>query len=100
MAITAEFRGAAAVKWYRSLNGRWFFKFAFAPEGGHIAIYCLSRPSLRGQDPDPHKTHVFSTGKLCFTAGCEPREQQRAEELARQWAEYILGYRRTGIAQH
>jgi hypothetical protein len=33
-------------------------------------------------------------------AGRGPRDQARAEELAKQWAEYFLEYRRTGIVQN
>jgi len=105
MSITRFLRRAqaqepAGTKWYRSRDGRSLFKFGFAPEGDHIAIYCLAHPSLDGCDPDVNKTHLFSSGKICFIAGREPRTQSRAEELAQQWAEYFLEYRRTGIAQH
>jgi hypothetical protein len=85
---------------YLSLDRRWMFKFAFAPQDNEIAVYCLEHPPLDGRDSDPHKTHKFDSGKLCFVVGRAPRDQARAEELAAQWAEYILEYRRTGIAQH
>jgi hypothetical protein len=78
---------------------RSIFKFSFAPEGDHIAVYCFSHPSLGGRDPDPRKTHLFDSGKLCFIAGREPRDLDRARELAAQWSEYFLQYRRTGVAQ-
>jgi hypothetical protein len=100
MSLTNTLRGPADIRVYRSSNGQSFFKFAFAPEADHVAIYCLAHPPLEGRDPDPNKTHLFSSGKLCFVAGREPRDQSRAEELARQWAEYFLEYRRTGITQH
>jgi hypothetical protein len=88
------------IKHYRSRDGGSIFKFAFAPEENHIAIYCLAHPPLNGRDTDVNKTHLFSSGRLCFVTGREPRDQARAEQLAQQWAEYFLEYRRTGIAQH
>jgi|SRR6266487_4491429 len=100
MSILSILKGPAMTKHYRSRDGRWHFTFGFAPKNGHIAIYCLAHPPLDGRDPAANKTHMFSDGELCFTAGCEPRDQSRAEELAQQWAEYILEYRRTGIAQY
>ena len=87
------------IKHYRSENGKYLFTFRLVEQEDHIDIYCLRRPSLRGQDPDPHKTHLFPSGKICFVAGREPEDQERAEELAKQWAEYFLEYRRSGVAQ-
>ena len=99
MSIIHILKGPAMTKYYRSKDGGSIFKFGFAPEGDHIAIYCLAHPPLDARDPDPNKTHLFSSGKVCFVAGREPRDQSRAEELGQQWAEYFLEYRRTGIAQ-
>src|SRR4051794_24256439 len=99
MSILNLIRGAAVAKIYRSRDGQSYFKFRFTPEGDHIAIYCLAHPALNGRDPDPHKTHLFSSGKVCLVAGREPQDQPRAEELAQQWAEYFLEYRRTGVVQ-
>jgi hypothetical protein len=86
-------------KHYRSKDGSAIFQFTFAPEAGGIGVWCLSHPSLDGCDTDPHKTHIFPSGRLCFAEGHAPRTQRRAEELAQQWGEYILEYRRTGRAQ-
>ena len=99
MSINDTLKGPASVKYYRSTDGRFLFKFAFAPEGDHIAIFCLSHPSLDGRDPSVHKTHLYSSGQVCFVAGREPRNEARAEALAKQWAEYFLEYRRTGVPQ-
>jgi hypothetical protein len=88
------------VKDYRSEDGNHYFTFHFVQQPGYVDIYCLKHPSLNGQDPDPHKTHLFSSGKLCFVAGHEPTTQERAEELAKQWAEYFVEYRQTGVEQH
>lgn len=88
------------LKLYRSRDGSSIFKFVFTPEGDHVAIYCLGHPPLNGRDADPNKTHLFSNGRICFVAGREPGDQARAENLAQQWAEYFLEYRRTGIPQH
>jgi hypothetical protein len=90
----------SAKKYYRSEDGRYLFRFDFIPEGDCIEIHCLRHPGFAGRDPDVHKTHLYSSGKICFVSGREPRDQRRAEELAKQWAEYVLEYRRTGIAQH
>ena len=85
---------------YRSKNGQGYFNFRFKDQGDHIDIFCSGHPPLNGRDPDVNKTHLFSSGKLCFVSGREPRSQARAEELAAQWAEYYLEYRRTGITQN
>lgn len=86
-------------KHYRSKDGSSLFQFQFVPQDGELAVYCTSRPSLNGRDPDPHKTHLFPSGRLCFVEGRGPRDQGRAEDLAGQWAEYFLEYRRTGRTQ-
>jgi len=90
----------APIKAYRSMDGRSIFQFQFFRELDHIAVYCLLHPSLQGRDPAPHKTHLYASGKLCFVPGQEPRSQGRAEALAKQWAEYLLEYAKTGVAQH
>lgn len=100
MSILRILKGPPMIKLYRSKDGTAIFKFSFAPENDYIAISCLSHPSLNGRDPSVHKTHLFSSGRLCFVQGREPRSQDRAEQLATKWAEYFLEYRRTGIAQH
>ena len=84
---------------YRSRCGRHYFLFRFVRVGDHIDIYCTRRPPLNGQASDPHKTHLFSSGKVCLVKGREPRSKARAEELARNFAEYYLRYRRTGRAE-
>lgn len=86
-------------KTYRSRCGSHYFLFRFVPVGGRIAIYCRRKPSLNGRDANPHKTHLFASGQICLRAGREPRSHARAEELARDWAEYYLRYRRTGCAE-
>lgn len=86
-------------KRYRSKCGRHYFGFEFVDRGGHVDVYCQDHPSLNGRDSDPRKTHLYRSGKVCFIAGHEPGSQRRAEQLAAQWAEYFLEYRRTGIAQ-
>ena len=87
------------LKHYLSEDARHIYTFRFEPDGDHINIYCLRHPPLNGQDASAHKTHLFDSGKLCFIAGKEPRTQARAEQLAKQWAEYYLEYSRTGVAQ-
>ena len=92
--------GGGMTKWYRSRDGARLFKFGFTPEGDHFAVYCLVHPDLGDRDADSRKTHLFSSGRLCFAEGREPRDHAHAERLAQQWAEYFLEYRRTGIAQY
>src|SRR5205823_12282635 len=99
MSLKSILKGPPMTKWYRSKNGRGYFKFAFTPMADHIVVYCLAHPTLGGRDRDPHKTHLFSSGQLCFIPGQEPRTEERAEDLAQQWAEYFLEYVRTGIPQ-
>jgi hypothetical protein len=84
---------------YRSKDGAHSFRFRFVPSGDTIDVFCLAHPPLRGRDPHPARTHLFESGKLCFVSGREPRDQQRAQELAAQWAEYYLRYRETGVTE-
>lgn len=86
-------------KTYRSEDGRHLFCFGFDSNGDTIDVSCTRYPPLNGQDSSVHKTHLYSSGQLCFVSGREPRSRRRAEELAKQWAEYWLEYRRTGVAQ-
>lgn len=88
------------IKDYWSVDGNYHFKFRFAWQGDHVEVYCLQHPSLNGHDPSPHKTHLFDSGRLCFVDGRQPGNQQRAEQLAAQWAEYFVSYCRSGIAKH
>ena len=88
-----------SVRHYRSKNGRHYFTFKFVNQGGHIDIYCTRHPSLRGRSTTVIKTHLYSSGLVCFTSGREPQTQRRAEILAKQFSEYLLEYIRTGKAQ-
>ena len=92
-------RSGSLTRFYRSKDGQCYFNFKFVCRGGCVDIYCLLHPRLNGRDRDVNKTHLFSSGQLCFVSGREPSSQARAEELAAQWAEYYLEYRRTGITQ-
>lgn len=87
-------------KIYRSKNGSHYFTFKFVGRISHIVVFCTKHPSFNGQSSNPHKTHLFHSGKVCFIAGREPKTQSRAEELAAQWAEYFLDYRQTGKVQN
>ena len=84
---------------YRSKNGKHHFKFKFSKAGSHIEIFCTQHPSLNGRSSNPHKTHLFRSGRVCFVNGREPKTQAHAQELAAQWAEYYLEYRRIGQVQ-
>lgn len=95
--VTGKFSGVK--KFYRSQDGRHYFNFEFKDGGGHIDVQCNNHPSLNGRDSSASKTHLFSSGKVCFAGGREPRTQAEAEARAKQWAEYLLEYRRTGRAQ-
>lgn len=86
-------------KTYRSKNGQHYFEFDFINQGNYFDIYCTTHPSFNGKDSDPHKTHLFHSGKICFVAGKAPKSQFQAEKLASQWAEYFLNYRNTGQVQ-
>jgi hypothetical protein len=88
-----------ATETYRSKNGLHYFVFDFVEQGNHIDIYCTKHPSLDGQDSSVSKTHLYSSGKICFVEGKEPCGKWEAQSRAKQWAEYYLEYRRTGKAQ-
>jgi hypothetical protein len=85
---------------YRSRDGKHYFMFNFTPTADEVEVHCNRHPSLNGRDPDPRRTHIFSSRKLCFVSGRAPTTIGRARELARQWAEYLLEYIRTGEAQN
>lgn len=87
-------------KTYRSKNGSHYFTFEFVNKWGRIDVFCTKHPSFNGQSSNPHKTHLYHSGKVCFVKGREPKTQSRAEELAAQWAEYFLDYRQTGKIQN
>jgi hypothetical protein len=88
-----------AVETYLSMNGFHYFVFDFVAQGDHIDIYCTKHPSLNGQNSSVSNTHLYSSGKICFVVGKEPRTRWEAQKRAKQWAEYFLEYRRTGKAQ-
>lgn len=84
---------------YRSLDGRHLFTFRFERTSSEVEVFCSRHPDLGSRDTDTHKTHIFGSGKLCFVSGRAPQTMSRAQELARQWAEYLIDYIRTGVAQ-
>ena len=53
-----------------------------------VGVYCSRHPELGTRDSDTRKTHIFGSGKLCFVSGRALQTMSRAQELARQWAEY------------
>jgi len=97
--VTPGTYSSGTKKYYIAKDGRHHFNFKFVDRGGHIDIYCTHHPRLNGRDSDPATTHLFRSGKICFISGRQPRVQSRAEQLAAQWAEYFLEYRRTGQVQ-
>ncbi|RKY10508.1 MAG: hypothetical protein DRP56_00765 [Planctomycetota bacterium] len=90
----------STMKIYRSKNGGDYFNFKFVNRGHHFDVFCTKHPSFNGKSSNPHKTHLFHSGKVCFVEGREPKTRRRAEELAAQWAEYFLDYRQTGKIQN
>ena len=84
---------------YRSKNGLYYFDFDFVDQGKYIDIYCTRHPSFKGQDSSVRKTHLYYSGKICFVDGKEPRSLWEARRRAKEWAEYVLEYIRTGKAQ-
>lgn len=88
------------IQFYRSMDGDHYFTFRLVQQPTHLDIYAIYHPGLNGQDPSPHKTHLFPDGRVCIVAGREPRDVPSALELAKAWAEYFIEYRRTGVEQH
>ena len=86
-------------KTYRSKNGAYLFEFNFIDRDSHIEMYCTKHPSFNGQDKTPSECHLYRNGKISIVSGKEPHSRWRAEQLAAQWAEYFLEYRRTGKSQ-
>jgi hypothetical protein len=87
------------IKTYRSQDGRAYFVFRFEPVAGHVDVVCTRHPPLGGRDPGVGRTHLYSSGQVCFVSGREPRSQLEAERRAAEWAEYLLSYIRTGVAR-
>jgi len=85
---------------YRTLDGAHYFSFRVVQRNDYFDIFVEKHPGFNGQDTNPHKTHLFYDGRICIAAGAEPRDLPRALKLSKNWAEYLLEYRRTGIAQH
>jgi len=81
---------------YRSMDGRHWFVFVLKFTGRHIEPHCTRHPSLAGRDPSPSRTHLFSSGALCFQPGHEPRTVHEARQRCKEWAEYLIRYIRTG----
>lgn len=86
-------------KTYRSKDGLHFFVFVFIDSGNFIDIYCKRHPGFNGQSSSSKKCHLYPSGKISIVPGKEPTSQRRAEQLAAQWAEYFLEYRKTGKVQ-
>ena len=78
------------------VNGRHEFVIDLVPQSdGTIKIFAPICP------PDPYgdvvgKHHRFSTGEICVTASRAPRTFDKAEAIARYWAERYSGYVTTG----
>ena len=77
-------------------NNRYTFWFNFVDRGKFFDIYCTKRPSFNGKSKSVSKTHLYSSGKICFVAGKSPRTYWEAESRAKEWAEYFVEYRKTG----
>ena len=86
-------------KAYRSENGQHYFKFQFLNQRNYYIINCTEHPSFNGQSSSVEKTHLYSSGSICFVKGKEPRTIWEAESRAKEWAEYFLEYRKTGKAK-
>lgn len=84
---------------YRSADGRHDFNFEFVVGASEVTVYCTKYPVPKGRSQAAQRTHIFDSGKLCFVKERAPKTLKRAKELARQWAEYILEYAKTGVAQ-
>jgi len=84
---------------YRSLDGKHYFTFTLRQTFSEVEVYCSRHPSLNGRDDSPSKTHIFSSGKLCFVDGRAPTTIEIAKQRAKQWAEYLLEYIHTGTPQ-
>jgi hypothetical protein len=84
---------------YRSENGQHYFTFDLVDHGDYFDIECTRHPSLNGRDSSVSKTHLYSSGKICFVSGKEPSTLWEAKMRAKEWAEYIIEYAKTGKAQ-
>ena len=98
-AVIAKGKFNGDKKTYLTMNGLHFFWFEFIKKGDHFDIYCNKHPSLNGHSSSVSKTHLYSSGKICFVSGKEPRSELEAQKRAKEWAEYIAEYRKNGRAQ-
>ena len=63
---------------------------------GTFKIYAPICPrDPHGNDSNTH--HRYASGEICVAAGCEPDTLDRAEAIAKYWAEKYSAYVTTGI---
>ena len=74
---------------YMTKDGRHVFKFRIQDRGGRFEIVCVQHPPFGGATRNVHTTHLYSNGRICFTAGREPRSVDEAESRAAEWAEFF-----------
>jgi hypothetical protein len=64
------------------------------PDGTIKVLAPIAPPDPRGKGAGAH--HRYPTGEVCVAAGRAPRTFDRAEAIARYWAERYSAYLATG----
>jgi len=84
----------AVVKHYRHTETGDVYTFRFVKNSGEWVIYCTQHP------PNTHRwgsvAHIFEDGRLCITAGQEPKTFEQAVARAFTWLNGYSQYIRTG----
>lgn len=73
-----------------------YYIFDFRWMGRYFELWCTEHP-VNNFDKDPSKCHLFSTGKVCITAGKEPRTFEEAEAVCYYFMAGYSEYCRTGV---
>lgn len=86
---------SSTFKRYR-VDGQHEFEIEYRPESdGTYSIFCHDHPSNpHGDGPSTH--HLYASGRVCVSAGREPRTLDRAKAVASAWMNGFSHYVRTG----
>ncbi len=86
---------------YRTRDGSAIYKFGFVERhDGSFDIDILEQPSYGEQSDGYVITHRLTSlrggSKICFNAGKEPQDIEKAKKICMEWAELTQTYIQTG----
>jgi hypothetical protein len=87
----------ADTKRYRQTQFGDLYTIQFRPQpSGTVKLFCLDHPYNPYSD-DAAKCHLYSSGEICVSHGCEPRTLDRAKAIATAFMDGYSQYVRTGV---